>query len=75
MALKNSGWSFFFPLVNQYLDLFAFSVDYLSFCGLFSNFTDYHIIIISFEADLLGQLFLALSIFSFKSPVTSAMLS
>lgn len=73
MALKNSGWSFFFPLVNQYLDLFAFSVDYLSF--IFSNFTDYHIIIISFEADLLGQLFLALSIFSFKSPVTSAMLS
>lgn len=65
---------FFFPLVNQYLDLFAFSVDYLSF--IFSNFTDCHIIIvISFEADLLCQLFLALSVFSFKSPVTSAVLS
>lgn len=65
---------FFFPLVNQYLDLFAFSVDYLSF--IFSNFTDCHIIIvISFEADLLCQLFLALWIFNFKSPVTSAVLS
>ena len=29
----------------------------------------------SFDADLLGQFFLALSIFSFKAPVTSGMLS